>query len=43
MTPASAACAECPIILVDDEPTFRLALAEALRDDGHEVFDYLAA
>jgi DNA-binding NtrC family response regulator len=38
-----AACAECPIILVDDEATFRLSLAEMLRDDGHEVFDYPSA
>ena len=36
-----SACAECPIVLVDDETTFRVSLAEALRDDGHEVFDYL--
>jgi DNA-binding NtrC family response regulator len=41
MTPA--ACAECPLILVDDESSFRLSLAEALRDDGHEVFDYPSA
>jgi DNA-binding NtrC family response regulator len=39
----SAACAECPIILVDNETIFRVALAEMLRDDGHEVFDYPAA
>jgi DNA-binding NtrC family response regulator len=38
-----SACAKCPIILVDDEASFRLSLAEALRDDGHEVFDYPSA
>jgi DNA-binding NtrC family response regulator len=28
------------ILLVDDEPSFRMSLAETLRDDGHEVLDY---
>jgi DNA-binding NtrC family response regulator len=39
----SSACAERPIILVDDETSFRLSLSEMLRDDGHEVFDYPSA
>ncbi len=43
LTAMSVACAGCPIILVDDETIFRLALAETLRDDGHEVFDYPSA
>lgn len=34
-------CAASPVlILVDDEATFRLALAELLRSDGHTVLDY---
>ena len=37
-----SACAGCPIILVDDEATFRLSLAEALRRRA-QVFDYPAA
>ena len=43
MTPTGASCADCPIVLVDDEVSFRLSLAEALRDDGHEIFDYPSA
>lgn len=31
------------VVLVDDEDTFRTALAETLRDDGHEVIEYKAA
>ena len=29
-----------PILLVDDDPSFRLGLAGVLGDDGHEVFAY---
>ena len=41
--PRVDACVRLPIVLVDDEPTFRLSLAEALRDDGHVVLDYPSA
>jgi DNA-binding NtrC family response regulator len=33
-------CSTMPILLVDDEASFRTSLAETLRDDGHEVLDY---
>lgn len=33
-------CRDIGILLVDDEASFRVALAEMLRDDGHEVRDY---
>jgi DNA-binding NarL/FixJ family response regulator len=33
-------CRSLTVILVDDEPSFRQSLAEALRDDGHEVLDF---
>jgi len=36
-------CGGSTIIVVDDEPSFRLSLAEALRDDGHPVLDYPSA
>jgi DNA-binding NtrC family response regulator len=36
-------CAVSTIIVVDDEPSFRESLAEALRDDGHPVLDYPSA
>ena len=36
-------CRESTIIVVDDEPSFRQYLAEALRDDGHPVFEYPSA
>ena len=32
-------CAEVPVLLVDDEASFRLSLAELLREDGHHVLD----
>ena len=33
------ACAGIPVLLVDEDPIFREALAENLRIDGHEVFE----
>lgn len=39
----SRPCGGLLVILVDDEPSFRLSLAEMLRDDGHEVHDYPSA
>ncbi len=33
-------CSALALLLVDDEATFRISLAEMLRDDGHEVRDY---
>jgi DNA-binding NtrC family response regulator len=33
-------CRTLAILLVDDEMSFRQSLAEALQDDGHQVFDY---
>jgi CheY-like chemotaxis protein len=33
-------CRVLTVLLVDDEPSFRLSLAEGLRDDGHQVLDY---
>jgi len=33
-------CREIPILLVDDDPSFRHGLAGVLGDDGHEVFAY---
>jgi DNA-binding NtrC family response regulator len=43
MSPAAPDPRDCPgltVLLVDDEPSFRLSLAEGLRDDGHQVLDY---
>lgn len=37
---ARLACTEIAILLVDDDFTFRGALAEMLRDDGHPVQAY---
>ena len=34
------ACKEISVVVVDDETSFRTALAENLRDDGHPVRDY---
>ncbi len=36
-------CRELKILVVDDEPSFRQSLAEALRDDGHPVLEYPSA
>ena len=36
-------CGGPTVIVVDDEPSFRLSLADALRDDGHPVLDYPSA
>jgi len=36
-------CSALTIVLVDDEVSFRLSLAEALRDEGHRVLDYPSA
>ena len=33
-------CSALMVILVDDEVSFRLSLAEGLRDEGHPVLDY---
>lgn len=33
-------CNSIGVLLVDDEPSFRMSLAEMLRDDGHEVKEY---
>ena len=33
-------CSALIVILVDDEVSFRLSLAEGLRDEGHPVLDY---
>ncbi len=43
--PAShpCACAVLPVIVVDDEASFRQSLGEALRDDGHPVLEYPSA
>ncbi len=38
--PSMADCRRRPVLLVDDEASFRLSLAEALQDDGHMVLDY---
>jgi DNA-binding NtrC family response regulator len=39
MVPLNA-CSALPILLVDDEASFRTSFAETLRDDGHTVLDY---
>lgn len=39
----SRPCCELTILVVDDEPSFRQSLAEALRDDGHPVREYPSA
>ncbi len=39
----SRPCGELTILVVDDEPSFRQSLAEALRDDGHPVHEYPSA
>ena len=36
----SPTCREIPVLLVDDDPSFRLGLSGALGDDGHEVFAF---
>ncbi len=41
--PDSRPCRELTILVVDDEPSFRQSLAEALRDDGHPVHEYPSA
>ena len=41
--PALRGCCEAIVIVVDDEPSFRLSLAEMLRDDGHPVIEYPSA
>jgi DNA-binding NtrC family response regulator len=33
-------CDAIGVILLDDEPSFRMSLADMLRDDGHDVRDY---
>jgi len=38
--PNPPTCRDIPILLVDDDPSFRLGLAGVLGDDGHEVFAY---
>ena len=35
-------CDAISVLLLDDEPSFRMSLAEMLRDDGHEVRAYAA-
>ncbi len=37
-----APCSELPILLIDDDESFRIALAANLRDDGHQVHEYSA-
>jgi DNA-binding NtrC family response regulator len=39
----SIGCRALPILIVDDDQDFRLALAESFRDDGHVVFDHASA
>lgn len=34
------ACEDIAIVLIDDDPAFRISLAELLRDDGHELLDF---
>ena len=36
----SIRCEELKIVLVDDEPSFRINLADSLRDDGHPVLEF---
>jgi len=36
------ACRAIGILLLEDEPSLRTGLAQMLRDDGHEVWDYAA-
>lgn len=38
--PDPSSCPRLTVVLVDDEPSFRQSLAEALRDDGHAVLAY---
>jgi len=43
MSPAALGprpCRMLPVLVVDDEPSFRQSLAEGLRDDGHHVLEY---
>jgi DNA-binding NtrC family response regulator len=35
-------CDAISVLLLDDEPSFRMSLAEMLRDDGHQVRTYAA-
>ena len=34
------ACSDLSILLVEDEHGFRMGLAQMLRENGHDVFDY---
>jgi two-component system C4-dicarboxylate transport response regulator DctD len=43
LAPDQGACRGSTVIVVDDEPSFRQLLAEALRDDGHEVLEFPSA
>ncbi|MCC6848031.1 MAG: response regulator [Deltaproteobacteria bacterium] len=36
----ASGCSEIGVLLVDDEASFRMSLADMLRDDGHVVWDY---
>jgi DNA-binding NtrC family response regulator len=36
----SPPCREIPVLLVDDDPSFRLGLSGALGDDGHQVLAF---
>jgi DNA-binding NtrC family response regulator len=38
----SRSCPSLRILLVDDEPAFRISLANSLRDDGHGVLEFAA-
>ncbi len=36
----SQPCSDLPVVVVDDDTSFRVGLAAILRDDGHPVTDY---